>query len=204
MKMIACRCRFCRRQEKEIVMKTQETWKKALHIVLQVLLVLTTLVYPLFMDLLSAAGWQHNVNAGNYPSLFGAYAAWMTIGALLLTAGTVLCLIGKSCRFWQCNIAALVCAALGIIPCMTVLYQVMAYADQNFPGMRETMAPVSAMYRDRILPTLLPFLLICGLSVWQMCSYECGVYRRQKREERRRKDAEEAPRILSDVPERKA
>lgn len=173
-------------------------WHKSLKICLRALLILTTIVYPLFMGLMSAAGWQYNVNEGNYPTLFSTFATWMTIGCVLLAAGAVLCMLGMKRRLWVCNAAALGCAAGGITAAMTVLYRFMAYADQNFPGHRETMQPISEIYRDRLLPMLVPFGLICVLALWQMFSYDCRVYRQQKREEKRRRDAEQAPSILGD------
>ncbi len=167
-------------------------------IILIVLLLLTTLVYALFMPMMSAAGWQYNVDAGNYPQLFAAFALWMRIGSVLLTAAVVFCLIGIKPKFWRCNALALGCGCSGISSCMTVLYRFTVYADQNFPGIDGTMQPVSELYRDRLLPALLPFALICVLSVMNLAAYDARVYRKQKREEKRRREEEQAPKILGD------
>lgn len=174
------------------------TAPRIVQICLHVLLLLTTLVYSLFMAQMSAAGWQFNVNEGNYPELFAAFATWMRIGSVLLTAAAVFCLCGRKPKLWRCNAIALGCGCAGISSCMTVLYQFTAYADQNFPGIDGTMQPVSELYRDRLLPLLLPFAIVCVLSLWQMFSYDAKVYRQQKRDEKRRRDREQAPRILGD------
>lgn len=188
--------------KKKVALQQAPGWHKPMKICLRVLLVVTTIIYPLFMGLMSAAGWQYNVNEGNYPQLFSTYAFWMSAGSVLLAVGALLCLLGVKLRFWGCNAAALGCAAAGIAACMTVLYQFMAYADQNFPGHRETMQPISEIYRDRLLPMLVPFGLICVLSVWQLMAYDCRVYRSQKRAEKRRREEAAAPRILGDCEEK--
>ncbi len=173
--------------------------KRFVQNLLRVALAATTLIYSLFMSQMSAAGWQYNVNEGNYPELFAAFAAWMRIGSVLLTLAAVFCFIGIKPKLWRFNAAALLCNCAGIVSCMTVLYRFTAYADQNFSGIDETMQPVSELYRDRLLPTLLPFALCCVLAVWQSTSYDVKVYIQQKRDEKKKKDMEEAPRILGDT-----
>ncbi|MBQ2263805.1 MAG: hypothetical protein IJY06_06390 [Oscillospiraceae bacterium] len=172
---------------------------KILKNFLHVILVLTTIIYPLFMCQMSAAGWQYNVDAGNYPEEFSVFAFWMRTGSVLLTAACILCLLGRKPKLWVCNAAALLCGTGGIAACMTVLARFTAYADQHFSGMDETMQPVSELYRDRLLPTLLPFALLCVLAVWQLFAYDARVYRQQRRDEKKRLDAQEAPKILGDT-----
>ena len=85
-----------------------------------------------------------------------------------------------------CLGASLLCACAGIASCMTVLYKFCAYADQNFSGIGDTMQPVSELYRDRLLPMLLPCAVCCVLAVWQMMSYDVKVYIQQKKEEKQK------------------
>ncbi len=170
------------------------------RIILRVLLVVTTLVYPLFMDMLAAAGWQHNLRSrgGNYPDdVFGPFVTWMFIGAGLLVIAAVLCLLGAKLRLWLCNLLALACACPGIAACMTVLYRFCAYADSRGYSNQE-MRPASDIYRDRILPTLVPFALLCVLALWQFLAYDARVWRKQKRDARRRALNAEAPKILGE------
>ena len=63
---------------------------QVLQIFLKLALVVTTLIYPLFMDLLTALGWT--VNAHSYGAKFRILAAVVAVGALLMTAGVILAL----------------------------------------------------------------------------------------------------------------
>lgn len=150
---------------------------------LQAALLLTTLVYPLFMVQMTAAGWKYNAFAGNYPALFHAYAFWMSAGGILMTAGTAFCFAGMF-RRW-CSSAAVLCSGGGMTACLVTLRNFAAYADSHFSAVRFTMEPVSELYRDRILPVIFPFLLVCVLSVMQFLTV-----RTPRREEK------EAPKIL--------
>ena len=66
---------------------------QVLQIFLKLALVVTTLIYPLFMDLLTALGWT--VNAHSYGAKFRILAAVVAVGALLMTAGVILALCNK-------------------------------------------------------------------------------------------------------------
>lgn len=169
---------------------------KIVRILLIVLLLLSAAVYAVFMPQMSAAGWQYNVDEGNYPQLFAAFATWMRIGSVLICAGVVLCLLGLRVKLWICNLLAVLSAAAGLGSCLTVLWKFTKYADLNFPGMDETMRSVSGMYRDRLLPVIFPVALLCILCVWQLTSYEVQVYRKQQQEEKRLRDEAQAPKIL--------
>ncbi len=172
--------------------------RKTGYAVLRGLLIVTTLIYPGFMAMLSAAGWQHNLRSkgGNYPDeVFAPFITWMYIGAALLILGAVLCLLGGKHRLWLCNLLALLCACPGIAACMTVLYRFCAYADR-YGYSNQEMQPASEIYRDRLLPMLLPFLLLCTLALLQLFSYDARVYRRQQRDAKRRALNAEAPKIL--------
>lgn len=118
--------------------------------------------YPGFMDMMSAAGWLYNVREGNYPECFRVWAVWMYIGGALVCVAALLAMAGS--RLWRLNYAAIGCSAAGLTACMIVLEQFCAYADQNFSGVRETMQPVSELYRDRIAPTILPAVLAAALA----------------------------------------
>jgi hypothetical protein len=165
---------------------------------LYIVLLVTTLIYPVTMAMLSAAGWQYNVKAGNYPRIFAVYAFWMGMGGMLLTISAVLCRIGKKCRFWRCNVYSLMTGCIGIAACMTVLNRFCVYADQNFSGIGESMQPVSELYCNRLLPMLLPWSLETVLTLWQLFSAENRAYRRQECEKRKALKNAEAPKILGE------
>ncbi len=174
--------------------QTAGIWK-FLICILRCLLILTTLIFPGIMVQLSAAGWRYNAAQGHYPAVFHGYAFWMSAGGVLLIAAAVLCMLGISRRLWVCNIASVIAGSGGLASVLLTLRQFSAYADQNFSGIGDTLKPVSELYRDRILPVIVPFLLLCILSFLQLFAYEARVWRRQRREQR----DEKAPSIL-DTP----
>ncbi len=176
------------------------SYSKPVQMLLRVLLAVTTLLFPLFMGVLTAAGWQHNLKSrgGNYPDeVFGPFVTWMFLGAGLLTLGAVLCLLGARKRLGICNLLALVCACPGIAACMTVLYRFCAYADSHGYSNQE-MRPASDIYRDRLLPMILPFVLLCALALWQFFAYDARVYRKQCHDAKRRAQNAPAPKILGE------
>lgn len=173
-----------------------QKFSKCTRIFLRVALVVSAAVYPGLMAMLSAAGWRYNVEQGRYPEIFTVFSGWMYAGGILLCTGTVLCLLGAREKWWQCNIPAIGLGAVGCGACLSVLHRFCAYADQHFSGLDETMEPVSQLYRDRLLPVLLPALLLTVLCVWQIIL--AAPYRRRKRREKEARLNEEAPHILGD------
>lgn len=164
--------------------------KKMRGILCAVLAVLT-LVYPGFMDMMSAAGWMYNVREGNYPAQFRVWAVWMYIGGGLLCAAAVLAFLGMRKRLWRLNYVSLGCCIPGLTACMLALRAFCTYADQHFSGIRETMQPVSELYRDRLLPTVLPAVLAAILAVWNLLDEDARTYRHAA-------EQAEAPGILED------
>ncbi len=171
-------------------------FSKCTRIFLRVVLVLSTAVYPGLMAMLSAAGWRYNVEQGHYPELFRVFSGWMYAGGILLCTGAVLCLFGAREQWWQCNIPAIGLGGVGCTACLSVLYRFCAYADQHFSGLNETMEPVSQLYRDRLLPVVLPALVLLWLCVWQIVL--AAPYRHRKHREKEARLNAEAPRILKD------
>lgn len=175
-----------------------EKLSKAGKILLRIALVLTTLVYPGFMAMMSAAGWMHNVGTGSYPDIFRSFAGWMYAGGGMLCAGTVLVLLGAKPRLWTCNLPGMVLGAAGCGACLSSLYRFCAYADAHFPGIGETMQPVSELYRGRLLPVILPALLVGLLGCWQVFSEETREFRIARRREKEARENAPAPKILGE------
>ncbi len=169
---------------------------RLLHGLLHLLLALSTLIWPVLIDQLAAAGWRYNADEGHYPDVFHAYALWMSIGGILLTAGWILCLVGIAPKRSWCNAAAAGCAVLGVICCLCVLARFEVYADQNFSGIGETMQPVSTLYRDRLLPNLLPCALCVAAAGWQFFSEKARDARSSARRRREERLNAQAPKIL--------
>jgi heme exporter protein D len=74
----------------------------------------------------------------------------------------------------------------------------MNIADERGWSDMYTMQPASDMYRNRILPTVIPFVLLIAAAVLQYFSYDEKVKRRLKREEKEKKENMPAPKILGD------
>lgn len=157
-------------------MKTQ----KIIHTLLIVLLLVLFVLYG-FMAVMSAAGWLYNVSEGNYPDVFRSFAGWMYAGIVLLLAGVVLVLCGGNPKFCYLSLVAMPCAGLGLTACLSSLYRFCAYADQHFSGIGDTMQPVSELYRDRLLPLILPAVLCLVLAVWHFWSEDARDFRNRKR-----------------------
>ena len=135
--------------------------KNFLLIVLKIVLAVSTLIYPLFMVILSGAGLVFNGNSyGLKLVLCGIF--WIVSG-LMLTSGSLLCLMKK-------NIPALILSSAGFLICMTVLFIVTTHAEKyswNMPYYAEF--TVSGMYIKRIIPTALPFILTLLISGFKIC-----------------------------------
>lgn len=175
-----------------------EKFSKIGKILLRIALMLSTLVYPGFMAMMSAAGWMHNVESGSYPDIFRSFAGWMFTGGGLLCAGALLALLGAKPKLWVCNAAAAAAGCIGCAACLSSLYRFCAYADQHFSGIGETMQPVSQLYRDRLLPVLLPAVLLLVLSLWQIFDEPAREYRILRRREKEARESAPAPKILGD------
>lgn len=170
--------------------------RRLAEVVLEALMLVTTVIYPGLMAMLSAAGWMHNVREGAYPEVFRSFAGWMYAGAGLVCIGAVLAAVSRRPKRWPLAAAAIVCAAIGAAACMSSLYRFCAYADRHFPGIRDTMQPVSELYRDRLLPVLFPAALAVCLGTWHLFSEESRSYRSERRAARLAAENAEAPKIV--------
>lgn len=135
--------------------------KNFLLIVLKIVLAVSTLIYPLFMVILSGAGLVFNGNSyGLKLVLCGIF--WIVSG-LMLTSGSLLCLMKK-------NIPALILSSAGFLICMTVLFIVTAHAEKySWNMLYYAEFTVSGMYIKRIIPTALPFILTLLISGFKIC-----------------------------------
>lgn len=167
----------------------KEKITKIILVFLKVLLIASTAVYPLFMDLLSGIGWISTY--GRYGSEFTVMGTVMVISSALMTAAVVLCLL-------KFNISAVVTETIGFAAAMTIMIKMMNIADESGWSDMYSMQPASDMYRNRILPTLIPFILLIAAAVLQYFSYDEKVKRRLKREEKEKRENMPAPKILGD------
>ena len=170
--------------------------KKFIRICLEILLILTAVIFPGFMAMLSASGWKYNVREGNYPEIFGVYSFWMFLGAGLILISVICCFIGKKSKLYMLNLISGILDIAGTVCCMTVLRKFCAYADQNFSGIGESMKPVSELYQNRLLPIGFPAFLVLILAVWNFL--ESREYRIERKNQKIAELNAEAPKILQE------
>ena len=170
--------------------------KKFIRICLEILLIITAVIFPGFMAMLSASGWSYNVREGKYPEILGVYSFWMFLGAGMVLLSVICCFIGKKSKFYIMNLISLIPDIAGTVCCMTVLKKFCAYADQNFSGIGESMKPVSELYQDRLQPIVFPAFLVLILAVWNFL--ESREYRIERRNQKLAELNAEAPKILQD------
>lgn len=156
---------------------------------IKILLIISTLIFPLFINIMSGIGWISTYS--KYGGEFTICGVIMIVSSVLMAAATIFCL----CKF---NISAAVSGSLGFITAMVILYKMMYYADERGWSDRFTMQPASDIYRNRILPTIIPFIFLIAAVVIQYFSYDEKVKRKLRREEKERKENMPAPKILGE------
>ncbi len=163
---------------------------------LEIILLISAVIYPGLMAMLSAAGWRYNVQEGNYPVLFSVYSFWMTLGAGMILTAVILCRIGRKPKYYILDCISLALDVLGTAVCMIILQKFCHYADQNFSGIGDSMKPVSDLYRDRLLPIVFPAFLLLILDIWNFL--ESREFRIQKKNQKLAELNAEAPKILEE------
>lgn len=165
---------------------------QVLQIFLKIALVVTTLIYPLFMDLMTALGWT--VNAQSYGARFRILAAVVAVGALLMTAGAILVLCKK-------DIAALIAGSLGFFPLMaavsiaTSAAEAAGWAPQSEASMGRFAYQI---WGDRMLPTIAPYCLLLAVALLHYFSYEAASARREKKRQKEEFENRPSPKIVED------
>ena len=134
------------------------------------LLVILTLIYPVFMVMMSGAGLI--ANRASYGEKIFVTGIMLIASGAAMTLGTFLCIIRK-------NIPAVIFSGAGFIVCMLMLYRLVSHADSNGWSDPLTMVSVSGMYASRIAPSGIAVILTVGISLIQFFSYEAE----QKRHE---------------------
>lgn len=170
----------------------EKKMKKYNKICLEVVMVITSVIYPGCMAMLAAAGWRYNVDQGNYPEIFGIYSFWMYLGAGLILMSMIMNMIGKKPKFYILNFISMILDITGVSICYRILEEFCDYADQHFSGIGEEMKPVSALYQERLMPVIIPGILLFILSIWNFLesrSYRIG----QKKQK-----LAEAPKIIEE------
>lgn len=153
--------------------------------VLLVLLVVLTLVSPIFLNGLGAYGIISNANENlaNNPDLSDylktlmnqmvEYGYLMVASSVLMVVSTVLCL----CKL---NIVPMVTQSSGFAICMFVMVKISAIADKY--GLTDSdLQPLSEKYYNRHCVTIAPFVLLLLICLLRFFSYEKRSERKQKK-----------------------
>ncbi len=162
--------------------------------VLKVILVVLTLIYPVFMTMMTGAGIIHNKSS--YGEEITGLGVQLIISGAVITAGAVLCLFRKSLP----NLIAAVLSAAGCGVCMRALVKLVKHAkDAGWTGFsRYEGVPVSDMYKTRVGPVIAPVLLTILIAAIQYFSYDAYEERRLRKKRRQDKENAPAPSILDD------
>ena len=158
---------------------------RTVRIVLRIALVLATVIF-VFSDIAAALGIIASAKAGeNWPLYFADYGYILIAGAVMLAAGTVLCL----CR---CSRIAVLISSAGTVTAIVIMQLIANYADEAgfFSDIRNM--PASAVYQQAILPTVIVTVLLIALSLMQFFSMD----EVEKRKRRKQAENAEAPRIV--------
>lgn len=167
----------------------REKTRRRITLFLKILLIAATAVFVLCFDLLSGIGWISTY--GSYDSAYTAMGVVMLVSVGLMTASAVLCML-------KFNITAVVTEIIGFSLAMFSLVKMMGYADELGWSSELTMQPASDIFRNRVLPTIAPFVLLLATAVLQYFSYDARVKRRIKKEEKERRENMPAPKIIED------
>ena len=81
---------------------------------------------------------------------------------------------------------------------MTMLHKLALHADKSGWSDKYTMAPISDMYRSRLIPSIIPTVLVIFVAVAQLLSLELKEERRERRKLKKDKENAPAPSVLAD------
>lgn len=160
----------------------------------KVILIALTLIYPLFMTMLTGAGLISN--RASYGRTITSCGVCLMAAGAVLTAAAVLCMSRRSTP----NLIAAALSAGGFALYIPVLIKLINHAQSaGWTGIAKYEGvPVSDMYRTRLLPTIAPFLLTVAVSVIQYLSYDCAEERRINKKHRQDKKNAPAPSVIGD------
>ncbi len=156
----------------------------AVLVILRVIMLILTAVYPLMMVCLSGAGLVYNGDS---------YGGGMkTVGILLITSGIIM-VSGAILSLFRRNILSVIsitCSAGGLILCLAMLHKVASHADAAGWADNYTMNPISDMYMVRIIPAIIPAVLAIASAAVNLAS--------SAKSRRIKEESESAPSILGD------
>ncbi len=136
-----------------------EKSKKYIAVFFKILLVISALIWSFFMVIMTGAGLVFNRESyGRYIMQTGIF---FIISGILMVSGTVFSLFRKK----TLDIISVVLSFTGFILCMMMLYRLVNHADRNGWTDNFTLMPISDMYKERIMPVIVPSVLSVTTAV---------------------------------------
>ncbi len=120
----------------------------------KLVLMLAAIYFCFAMPFLTGAGLIYNRES--YGAELSFIGIFFIISAFLMLTGTIFCIWGKKIR----HILSVVLTSTGCIFCMILLKKLADHADRSGWADKIDMTPISAMYERRLLPCIIPVLLI--------------------------------------------
>ena len=113
-------------------------------------MLILTAVYPVFMVMMTGAGLIYN--RSTYGERICTTGMLLIVSGAAVTAGVLLSLPKKR----STAVISLILTAAGLTLCLCMLHILTSHADSAGWSDNYTMEPVSALYRRRILPSVIP------------------------------------------------
>ncbi|MBQ7047141.1 MAG: hypothetical protein IJN85_05320 [Oscillospiraceae bacterium] len=167
----------------------RERKRRRITLFFKILLIILTVVFVLCFDLLSGIGWISTY--GGYDSTYSAMGVLMIVSVGIMTVSAVLCML-------KFNVTAVIGEIIGFGMAMLALIKMMNFADAQGWSDPASMQPASDIFRNRVLPTVAPFVVLIVTAALQHFSYDARVKRRKKREEKEKLENMPAPKIVED------
>ena len=127
-------------------------------------MLILTAVYPVFMVMMSGAGLIYN--RSTYGERLCTAGVLLIVSGAAMTTGSILALPEKRIT----AAVSLLLIAGGLVLCLCMLHILTSHADSAGWSDNYTMEPVSAMYRRRMLPSVIPAAMAGGLAVHRLLS----------------------------------
>lgn len=168
-----------------MVKKRSVRKKLSLFTAFKAMTLVLTLYYSLAMPVLSGAGLIYNRES--YGERLAGTGILFIISAVLMTIGAIFCMFRKNFT----NALSPFLSVVGCVICMVMLCRLTDHADAYGWTDKFTFAPVSDMYKTRIIPCIAPVAATVTIAVIQFFSYDLSTLRREKK--RKKKETENAP-----------
>ena len=135
--------------------------KKIIYNVYIIIMVLLMVVYSLIMVCVAGAGLLYN--GESYGRELENAGMWLIISGIVMTAGTVTGFLKKSVF----RVISAILTVVGLTVCLAMVYIVCTHADNAGWADNHTMEPVSRMYKERLLPVIVPAVMNLAVQMFR-------------------------------------